>query len=614
MPVGGATRSFVTFLQRTAATRQILRGAWAFFRRECRLLPQRLVTGSRLFQKTTPAAPADELAAIGADLAELNRSTERDFLAIGGQLREIQQAARRVSAGLAALEELVSGGHAQEAIGSLTKMQRHAAAINAQIDRRGAALARIRDLSRQVRVTFADLPGTVAMLRGLCSLTRIETARLAGTGAGFVDFADEVSTLSASIQSRGDDIFESLRALDHVVLSASQNGNDLREKQLRELPSLVAAAFDGLTNFQAKQRQVHAASLVQRSRHEAVSAALDELVLAVQAHDITRQQIEHVLKVLEPKDGGSPPDAAVLALQSSQLAGSGRQFAEAVERIAASLGDISGRIREMARQSEGLMSGSRAEQDSFFARIEAYFNDILQALTHCGNAEQEMRVCSGQIAAATLGMRQAAGEIRKIEIEIQRIGLNAAIRAAHIGSAGDPLDVIAAVMHRMACDSAANTAGVGRMLDEIEEAVSAIGGNAEETGCAGNALLTDELRESALNVHAASQAAYSHVHQISALCVALAGDVESLRAGFSAGRLFEETVARARGRLDRLSAAPSNTAVSSAAIPLEALAGNYTMQREREIHRQMVGGEEWTAAPAPPGPETAEFGENVELF
>jgi len=558
---------------------------------------------------------------VSADLTALNRSTERDFLEIGGRLAGVQQTTRRLSADLAELTVLFSGEQGKEAVDSLVRMQRHAAVMSAGCAERGGVLAKIREQSREVRAAFAGLRGTVKLFRGLCSLTRIETARLAGAGSGFIDLADEVGTLSARIQERGDEIFEALRQLDSAAHFALRSGGDLRERQSRELPSLTAAALDGLRCFQERQQRAHAASLVHRSQSEEVCAAIDQLVLAVQAHDITRQQIEHVVAALEGLGGtpatqpgrGLPGEVqAALALQRMQLASAGSQFAEAVERIETSLAGIGSRVRDMAEESRALMGGSSEEHDSFFLRIEGCFTAILRALNQCDRAERDMRLRAGELAGGTGRMRQAVKEIRAIEIEIQRIGLNAVIQATHIGSGGTSLDLIAGVMHRLAMESAENTERAAGLLDAIAAAVGELQGAAG--GGTGESGLMEELRSGVLRVHSASESAFSRVHGIAALSSGLAEDIGGMAANFSAGRMFAGAVARACGQLERMVQAAEPSA-SIPAQPLEHLERNYTMQREREVHRQMAE----SAAGAPVSvPETdreeESLGENVELF
>ena len=50
-----------------------------------------------------------------ADLESLNRSTERDFLAVGEKLMEFRSTARQIASDMAALTGLISGEHGRNA-------------------------------------------------------------------------------------------------------------------------------------------------------------------------------------------------------------------------------------------------------------------------------------------------------------------------------------------------------------------------------------------------------------------------------------------------------------------------------------------------------------------
>ena len=139
-----------------------------------------------------------------ADLEGLNRSTERDFLAVGEKLMEFRSAARDIASDIAALDDLISGEHGRHASGALTRMLEGFEEMDSRVGQSGEALAGVGELSHRIRLAFSGLRNTVTVFRTLCTLTRIETSRLGGASAGFSDLADEVAPLSESIQATGE--------------------------------------------------------------------------------------------------------------------------------------------------------------------------------------------------------------------------------------------------------------------------------------------------------------------------------------------------------------------------------------------------------------------------
>ena len=550
-------------------------------------------------------APIDQVI---KDLEGLNGSTERDFLAVGEKLMEFSSTARQIASDMAALGELISGEHGRNVSAALTRILERARAMDAGIEQSGRALEAVHDLSARIRTAFAGIGNTVATFRTLCTLTRIETSRLGDTGGDFGDLAAEVRPLSESIQTSGEGVLKASAQLDQGVRAAIRSASELRVRQLKELPGLIEGVIDGLKAFEERRQR------------------------AVEFHDITRQQIEHVLEALRQLRsacrigrGSLPPDArAILALQSSQLCGAARVFASSVGHMERDLENIAVRVQGMAEAGKALMGISDDEHDSFFLRMEGHFTAILKMLASCTTGQAEMESTAASLAETINGMRQSVAEVRGIEIRIQRIATNATIRAVHIGTKGDALNVIAEVMHRLALDSNSNTEIVAGTLDAMTDSavrVSGLSVDAAPDAHAGANEVVDEIRRSVVELHSSNECSFSRVHQISTLSSRLAGDFGAVSSGFSAGALFAQVVTRARGELDRIGAqaggASPERAETASTPHLESLAERYTMQMERDVHDSVTRGSAMAAAPGEEpvlALQDGDLGDNVELF
>src|ERR1017187_2758581 len=569
------------------------------------------------------------------DLENLNRSTERDFLAVGEKLIEFRLAARRVASDMAALTELISGEQGRNASHALTRMLEYSRAMDARIEQSGQALGQAHDLSCRIRQAFSGLHNTVSVFRALCTLTQIETSRLGSSGADFGDLAAEVRPLSESIQSSVEGVLKVSSRLDQGIQTAMRSGTELRARQLKELPALIAAVIDSLQSLDERRQRAAELSARQAAQYDAVCGAVDDVVRSVQFHDITRQQIEHVVHALgQLRSAGEsgrgsrssyPPGAhAVLALESSQLSGAAGIFASSLQSMERDLESIAVRVQNMADASRTLMGISADDQDSFFLRLEGHFTAILKMLGTCTTAQAEMGSTAANLAETIGGMRESVAGIRRIEIRIQRIATNATIRATHIGAAGDALNVIAEVMQGLALDSNKNTEDVAGALDAMSVAancVSGARGQAASGADSGTGEVTGEMRHAVAELHSSSESSFSRVNQIAALGARLAGDAGAVRGGLTAGPLFAQVVNRARGELDRIGAQAGGGSLAGAetapAHQLEGLARHYTMQRERDVHESMTKGSALPAAPAE-APRVAlqdgDLGDNVELF
>ena len=179
-------------------------------------------------------------------MEELNRLTERDFLTIGERMTGFRAAARQIAADLTLLTELIAGEQNLAASRCLSEILRYTQQLDSRIQRGGDALEEIRELSRRICHCYGGVRNTVSVFRTLCTLTRIETSRLAGASADFGDLAAEVMPLSESIRTSGESVLAVSSRLDESIRQALVRGDGFRRKHAIELPALVAGVTSGL--------------------------------------------------------------------------------------------------------------------------------------------------------------------------------------------------------------------------------------------------------------------------------------------------------------------------------------------------------------------------------
>ena len=573
------------------------------------------------------AAP---LEGVVRDLEGLNRRTEQDFLQVGGRLAEFLSITRQVSADMAALSALFAGEGGQSASQLLSRILVRCRETEARAGAGDRALAAACEASGRIARSFRAFGETVSMFRVVASLTRIETARLGNTGAEFGNLAEEVRSLTESIQSGGRGILETSSILQERIQSAVSRVSNLRASALQELPALISAALAALRSLEERHGRAQEASLRQAAECTEISAAIEDLTTTIQFHDVTRQRVEHVAAALrrmcaEPQDGvkggnAAPLDArTALIIQSSQLAEAEQIFAAAVDRIERDLESIARRVQGLAQASRTLLGFAEGDHGSFFLQMESRFTAILKILASCDQAENETDAVLGGLEQTVARMRAAVADVREIEIQIRRLAINAAIRAAQIGETGSALHVIAEVMQRLALASAGVTGEAAGDLAAMGDAAGWLSGGSQEDAES----VLSEVRATVLELHSSSEMSFSRLNQIAALSQRLCDDIHAVRAGFSAGAAFAECVGRARAALAQVGeharAIPDEPdAMPSAKQPFEDLAKHYTMQSERDVHESVLAGAAISRPAETPAPATVsgdpDLGDNVELF
>jgi methyl-accepting chemotaxis protein len=454
-------------------------------------------------------------------------------------------------------------------------------------------------------------------------LTRVETARLGNRGAGFGNLAEEVKILTQNIESSGQGVLEASSVLHGTVQSAIARITVTRESAMRELPALLAEATAGMASLEENDQRAREVSLRQADEYKEVSIAFEDLVGALQFHDITRQKIEHVADALRRLGCAAGPDAgAALRLQSAQLSDAERVFDASIDRIEQDLDAIARRIAGMAAESANLLGPSSDDRTSFFLSMEGRFAAILRILDNCIRAEAETESSLAGLEQDLARMRTSIAEIGEIGIRLRRMAINATIRATQIGAAGRALDVLAGVMQRLADDSSSITGEASAALDAMTQATGSLsrGTGGPEPNPGGDDGILSEMRHTIRQLREASETSFARLSQIAALSSGLGDGIQSVRAGFSAGTVLAGAIHRACSALAQIgeqAGFPPSTQISLPQSALEDFGKHYTMQSEREVHQAI------TKAPEGPLVETAavtavavgdNLGENVELF
>lgn len=574
------------------------------------------------------------LARLVNDLATLNRSTETDFLAVGKKLSLFRSTAHQISNDIVAIAELFSGEHGQNAARAMTRSLEHSSRLDQRIAASCQALNRVSELSEKLRRPLANMPNTVSVFRTLCTLTRIETSRLGGAGADLGHLAEEIRPLSEGIQAAGEHVLTASEALNREVQAAIRDGEQLRRAQLLEIPALTAGVQQTLQALEQRRRLALETSTRQSSQYAAVTNAIDDLVASIQFHDITRQQVEHVMEVFrqlraarrgQDQGGLRPRDITVLTLQSSQLFEAAQTFASSAERIERDLGSIAELLKDAAESANVLTEHSSAEQTSYLAKLEKQVSAILQILHTCESAESQIHRAGEGLAETVARMRTSMNEIRGTGIQIQRISTNATIRAIHIGAPGVALNKIAENMQRMALDCNATTEEVSETLQVMLEAGKSVSAAGAESGDAAIQNLGGDMQVAARELHVSAETSFARVTEVAALASQLGKDIAEIRTGFSVGRRFAEIIERVRRELKALGAEDGPVSLEHlgehAVEHLENFAKTYTMQKQRDVHARIVGAasspDEVAAGLTEPLDSELppnEFGANVDLF
>lgn len=572
-------------------------------------------------------------------LSGVIKAREQDFLDLGEALYALQASCEDISRTAHGLVDCTSaqGMHAKlnalsEELQSLTDDKARAAGHQSleEID----GVVRIVDELSDILSAFSKIVKHLSML-GIA--TRIESARLGADGRGFTTLADDVEKLAHQIVDHCAGIAGRIETLRGHVQSARQHNLSILTTQEqchevigRQLGANIAALSDMAVCSAEVSRELS------RSAGE-IAADIGQAVRSMQSHDIVRQQIEHAEHALHETadmidaEASDEAEAAtlqelvafvadVLTLQTSQIGSADQHFTEAAESLRSSLTSLAGRIRSIGVAISGIAGDGVSETP--LSRLEAGVATVKSELGDFAGQGEALGNIMDSVVETISGMGGAIEAIEEVGAEIELIAINASIKAAHTGSAGAALGVLALAIQRLSADARDQTNAVARILGDIASASKGLQENAGRYNDQTEAWrVVDELDVVLAETADAArhcQELFTALHQAS---VTWGGRAEELAHGIAFDREIGRSLAAIRGALEgQISAArklvPGGGKGRSAR--LRQLYDRYTMEAERDVHEAAFGlspkktparREALAVAQQP-----AEFGDNVELF
>jgi len=602
-------------------------------------------TGS---QSESTAQVAGWRNAIGPAIETLRRmagTTEDEFLQIGSRLNSFYQRSTDISAMANQLVEVVSGDN----VVSLTS--RMMSMMEGMADYLDNARSRSNDSCRtleNVQILLEKLSEPLVgfqkmnkTLRMLSISTKIESSRLGELGSGFVNLAMDVENLSHQVNEKSSAILAHRQLL---VTMISDNVTDVHSTGADQDTKVKTILYDTEANL------LELVSVNERcsqfgSTAAAVSAdvtnSISDVVTSMQMHDMTRQQLEHVVEALErlstelntvsaSDDGNSQLRRVIVEagdvceLQDAQLRFASGELYSAVCTIIDNLHDIAGKQSAIAQESAAITGTADSTGPSFVEVMSQGMAAVTAVLTSCAWADRNMTATMKKVAQTIDEIAAFVADIEAIGSEIELIALNSQIKAALTGSEGAALGVLAEAIKRLSDEAVRQTDSVAETLSEIHAVTAHLLVDAEndedQLGIRVEGM-QDELSEILRTMGRMNSEMLSILSALNEQVFSLTQDVEQTTTVVD---VHERTKAMADGVLGDLELIVAQSrriepASSEFKANLRHMEERYTMESERHIHEALARKRSGQAAlavqsVAKAAADDSEFGDNVDLF
>ncbi|MGC2301179.1 MAG: hypothetical protein WA476_20410 [Acidobacteriaceae bacterium] len=444
-------------------------------------------------------------------------------------------------------------------------------------------------------------------------LTNIEVARLGEVGAGFQYLAHELDDFSRAVARSTNELTthtdERRKAIAEMRLRLARELPQMREEFARMEESLE----NSLGLAESTLSQLRATPERFQGSVEGIAGQIAGVVAAIQAHDITRQQIEHVQEALAgiaaEMDAGENTGEldAGLAIQSCQLKNAGETVRGWTAQIRTCLEEIRHIASAEILELGPVVLGQESAVSTQLTRIER-----LEQACEAGNAKVQASF------AGIFGLMRLVSEhlerSRSVRDRLQLLMFNSIVEASHLGTQADGILEISTSIKRISAAWGEITARSEAATQEIRALVE----NSRTTLAAFSEESNHDLREAREEtvegleiLRSAAECTDSSGREIQTATLALQAKIAEIAE--TDGRL-ETCFGRLASTAEAIEAAPKRGSSRRDPDPYDREAverrfsANYTTEMERAVLRAALGG-----GPMPVAQQC--FGGNsVELF
>lgn len=578
-------------------------------------------------------------------LQRLAGTTEDEFLQIGSRLQDFYHRSSEITRMANQLVDSVSGDQVQALIERLRQMmgdmEAYLASARSQSSISCGTLEQILALLDQVSQPLEGFKKMTKTLHMLGISTKIESSRLGEMGLGFMTLALDVEKLSQLVSEKSSNILSHRHLLARMIsdnLRIVRSSESIQDKELGGVLASTSGSLEELVSVNSRCSSF--GSLVSSVSGE-VSSNISEVVSSMQMHDMTRQQVEHIVEALERltvklhDSTGVPPDQEsyrrliieagdVCELQSAQLRFASSELCGAVRSIVDNLRDVASKQSLMASESISTTGDANSSGGSFMDAMSRGMSTVTGVLALCAKSDREMSATLSKVADTMHEVSGFVTDIEDIGSEIDLIALNSQVKAAHTGKEGAALGVLAEAIKRLSDDALIQTGLVSQTLIQVNQSTEHLFQEAsEETEQLGARIVTmeQEISEILAALGSMNSELMGLLSGLGQRVGQLTDDIERTTATIDVHDRVARMADEAMANLDRIVAKARDLEPASLEFKdnLRHMEERYTMDSERHIHeaiaRKRSGGAVVAAvAKAAAVADDSEFGDNVDLF
>jgi hypothetical protein len=422
-----------------------------------------------------------------ASIEDVGSRIEDVFARVGGDLGRAHGIFQELNSGLSSLAQELSGSKIEGASDAFRDIAARLRSLADALPAETALLGTIGASVAQASIFLKDLIKHIHMITVIARSYKIEAASLDGDRAGFLSFTKEASDLASSVERSIVVCSKEQEQLAEAISMALKGQLEFEKRYHAQLLSVGDELLAARAEIKGRQTQsIQLAELAGASTMR-IGGAVGTAIVSLQAGDSTRQRLEHICHGLNiagaecgiaPAAGDGAEDHAaapfVCALQGAQLRDTVSEFASDIGAISRSLTALSADSAKLVDQGRVLYGGKDDDITSFLAVMKQRLAKASSLIAACGHAKESVDASMSVLENMLGKFRGAISALDEAVVDITLIGMNAGLKAGHLGVKGRAFVVIANELKATADRISGGAAMLRPVLDNIEQSANGL--------------------------------------------------------------------------------------------------------------------------------------------
>jgi hypothetical protein len=539
--------------------------------------------------------------------------SEGEFLVIGDRLQEFYSSAQLMCTQSTSVGEIMTGEGLDKATEGLTNIldelkahledsESHFIKITGIFEEHLSALGKVSS-------HLEDLDMLVLNLSMLGFFTRVESAHIISIDSGFGSLTDDVRMLAENIKEKSLQIrtvSESVKTFITHALSKIAEFEKSQSESARTAHKHAVANHFALSK--KNKGALESARLIEQKSKE-IASSIGNIIMSIQFHDITRQQIEHVKEVFDLlrtriKGNNNNDDMQhaalmrdILKLQRAQLKQSEDDLVSAVMKIIENLLSISKSVGEILSETNDVAWASETEESSFMEDLDLGISSVIDCIKVTADEQAKLTETVSSASEMVSEMSVFVQDIETLGLNLQLIALNARIKAAHLGQEGAALDTISGSIYELSRNARQDTVTLTMILASLVQLSMSFKQDLiviQDKQVQTVSLMVEKLKELIASLHNINDKVLSMLTDMTKLGESLRNDIRKTADGIVVHENVKNMLNDIITVVDKTSEGASLICPSGENIAVISFLADkdieklYTMKSERNIHLQHI--------------------------